>query len=124
MNARIRQRIQQVCNEAQITCLHAIESGSRAWGFASTDSDYDVRILYRHELDWYLRLFESKDTFEFIEADGFDVPFDIGGWELRKALRLLAQSNGMIFEWLNSPIVYHSDAPFLQEIQLATLHRA
>ncbi|BBI69740.1 hypothetical protein PKHYL_39310 [Psychrobacter sp. KH172YL61] len=81
---QIIQAIQQVCQMRQITCLHAIESGSRAWGFASPDSDYDVRLLYCQPSDWYLSLFEGKDTFEFIQNDLLSVPFDIGGWDIKK----------------------------------------
>lgn len=109
--------VHQVCTEQHITPLHAIESGSRAWGFASPDSDYDVRLIYRHEPDWYLRLYAGKDTFEFIQNDLFEVPFDIGGWDVRKALQLLYKSNAVIFEWLNSPIVYHSDDKFLYAVK-------
>ena len=109
--------IHQVCQQQNITPIHAIESGSRAWGFASPDSDYDVRLIYRHEPDWYLRLYADKDTFEFIQNDLFDVPFDIGGWDVRKALQLLYKSNAVIFEWLNSPIVYHSNKKFLQAVK-------
>lgn len=103
---QITHAIQEVCHARQITCLHAIESGSRAWGFASPDSDYDVRLLYCHDTDWYLSLFEGKDTFEFIEEGLLAVPFDIGGWDIRKALRLIYKSNAVIFEWLHSPIIY------------------
>ena len=109
--------IHQVCQDQAIIPLHAIESGSRAWGFASPDSDYDVRLIYRHEPDWYLRLYTGKDTFEFIQNDLFNVPFDIGGWDVRKALQLLYKSNAVIFEWLNSPIVYYSDDKFLQAVK-------
>ena len=107
---QINQAIDSVCRSRQITCLYAIESGSRAWGFASPDSDYDVRLLYASTPEYYLRLFESKDTFEFIENDLLDVPFDIGGWDIKKALQLIYKSNAVIFEWLHSPIVYqHKD---------------
>lgn len=109
--------IYQVCQDKGVKPLHAIESGSRAWGFASPDSDYDVRLIYRHEPDWYLQLYAGKDTFEFIENDLFDVPFDIGGWDIRKALQLLHKSNAVIFEWLNSPIMYHSDNQFLEAVK-------
>lgn len=105
---QITQQIHHVCQQQQLTCLHAIESGSRAWGFASPDSDYDVRMIYAQPLDWYLQLFEAKDTFEYIQNDLFDVPFDIAGWDIRKVLRLMYKSNASVFEWLNSPIVYHS----------------
>lgn len=59
--------------------LHAIESGSRAWGFASLNSDFDVRVIYCHQLDWYLQIYDKKNTFEFINHELFDVPFDISG---------------------------------------------
>lgn len=102
----IKSAIHQVCASKQITCIHAIESGSRAWGFASPDSDYDVRLLYVRKPESYLRLFEGKDTFEFIQDDLLEVPFDIGGWDIKKALTLLYKSNAVIFEWLHSPIIY------------------
>ena len=104
----ISSTIDNVCTSKQLHCLHAIESGSRAWGFYSVDSDYDVRLIYYHPIEWYLSVFDNKDTFEFINEDLFDVPFDIGGWELRKALRLIYKSNAVIFEWLHSPIIYQS----------------
>ncbi len=110
---QITAQITQVCTEQAITCLHAIESGSRAWGFSSSDSDYDVRLIYCHQPDWYLRLLAEKDTFEYIDNELFAVPFDIGGWDIRKALLLLYKSNAVIFEWLNSPIIYQSDSQFL-----------
>ena len=102
--------VSRVCADKQLRCLHAIESGSRAWGFFSADSDYDVRLIYYHPIQWYLSVFENKDTFEFIDDELFEVPFDIGGWELRKALGLIYKSNAVIFEWLNSPIVYQGQS--------------
>lgn len=113
---KITKAIEQVCDSRQLTCLHTIESGSRAWGFASPDSDYDVRMLYCHEPDWYLRLYEDKDTFEFIQDDLLSVPFDIGGWDIKKALKHIYKSNAVIFEWLNSPIVYQKH-PIMTELQ-------
>lgn len=113
--------IQQVCQTRQITCLHAIESGSRAWGFASPDSDYDVRLLYCQQPDWYLSLFDGKDTFEFIQNDLLDVPFDIGGWDIKKALQLLYKSNAVIFEWLHSPIVYEQKTDMMAELKALSI---
>lgn len=115
--AIITQTIEKVCAEQQITCLHAIESGSRAWGFASPDSDYDVRLLYCHAPEWYLSLFEGKDTFEFIQEDLLTVPFDIGGWDLKKALQLIYKSNAVIFEWLHSPIVYRQQTEAIKTLK-------
>ncbi|WP_210519437.1 nucleotidyltransferase domain-containing protein [Hymenobacter terricola] len=91
-----------------IRILYACESGSRAWGFPSPDSDYDVRFIYCHPADWYLTLDEGRDTLNF----PMDEELDLAGWELRKALRLLRASNASVFEWLQSPIVYHEALDF------------
>lgn len=85
-----------------IRILHAVESGSRAWGFASPDSDYDVRFIYARPKEFYLRLEKTKDVLEW-PLDGL---LDINGWDLQKTLRLLHASNPTLFEWNNSPIVY------------------
>jgi len=98
-----------------VRILYACESGSRAWGFPSPDSDYDVRFIYVHTIDWYLGLDERPDTLNF----PVDEELDLAGWELRKTLRLLRGSNAALFEWLQSPIVYH-EAPGFQA-QLAPL---
>lgn len=85
-----------------IKILYAVESGSRAWGFASTDSDWDVRYIYIHKLDWYLKIDQEKDNQEEILPNDID----LAGWELKKALRLFRKSNPPMLEWLRSPIVY------------------
>jgi len=88
--------------------LHACEAGSRAWGFPSPDSDYDVRFVYVHRREWYLRLNESRDTLEWF-APG---DLDYSGWELRKALRLFRTCNLSLNEHLQSPIIYEKDDAF------------
>jgi predicted nucleotidyltransferase len=98
-----------------VRILYACESGSRAWGFPSPDSDYDVRFIYVHALDWYLGLDEGPDTLNFPVDD----ELDLAGWELRKTLRLLRGSNAALFEWLQSPVVYHEAPGF--RAQLAPL---
>lgn len=85
-----------------VRVLFACESGSRGWGFASPDSDYDVRFLYVHRPEWYLRVEAQRDVIEL----PIDDELDVAGWELRKALRLLRRSNPTLFEWLDSPLVY------------------
>ena len=86
-----------------VRILYAAESGSRAWGFASPDSDWDVRAIYVHPRDWYLRIAEKPtDTFEAMRPGDID----LSAWELRKALRLFAKSNVPLLEWLGSPLVY------------------
>lgn len=91
-----------------IRILYACESGSRAWGFPSPDSDYDVRFIYCHPAAWYLALDDGPDTLNF----PVDELLDLGGWELRKALRLLRSSNAAWFEWLQSPVIYHEALDF------------
>jgi predicted nucleotidyltransferase len=86
-----------------VRVLYAAESGSRAWGFPSPDSDFDVRFVYAHSSDWYLSVLERRDV---IEAPLDDLGLDVSGWDLRKALRLFLKSNPALYEWLVSPIVY------------------
>ncbi|MVN75491.1 hypothetical protein GO988_04055 [Hymenobacter sp. HMF4947] len=115
MPARIAAALLALEAEQGIRILYACESGSRAWGFPSPDSDYDVRFIYCHPTAWYLRLDEGPDTLNFPVDD----ELDLAGWELRKTLRLLRSSNAALFEWLQSPIVYH-EAPGVRA-QLAPL---
>lgn len=89
-----------------VRVLYAVESGSRAWGFGSPDSDWDVRFVYAHPRDWYVRLSEGRDVIER-PLDGRLV--DLAGWDVRKALRLALKSNPALYEWLVSPIVYADD---------------
>jgi predicted nucleotidyltransferase len=96
-----------------VRILLAVESGSRAWGFASADSDFDVRFIYCHRLEWYLRIGEQRDV---IEETGPNL-LDAGGWELRKALKLFARSNLALYEWINSPIVYREVAEFRDSLR-------
>jgi hypothetical protein len=96
-----------------VRILYAAESGSRAWGFPSPDSDYDVRFLYRHPRDWYVSLWEAGDVIER-PLDARSV--DLAGWDVRKALRLLMRSNPALHEWLVSPIVY-IDGPLRAELK-------
>ena len=108
MLQRIPAALRQLEAQHGIRILYACESGSRAWGFPSPDSDYDVRFIYCHSADWYLSLDEGPDILNFPVDD----ELDLAGWELRKALRLLRSSNAAIFEWLQSPVVYHEALDF------------
>jgi uncharacterized protein len=102
----VRRKLEAVERDHGVRVLFAVESGSRAWGFPSPDSDYDVRFVYRHPRDWYLSLVERRDVIE-IPIDAED--HDISGWDVRKALQLLLRSNPPLYEWLVSPIVYRQD---------------
>lgn len=102
MRDAILRALESVAAEHGVRVLHAIESGSRAWGFASPNSDYDVRFLYLHELRWYLRIPAGRDTINrMLPGD-----LDLAGWDLHKALGLFARSNVALFEHLGSEIVY------------------
>ena len=100
--AEIERRLAAVEAEEGVEILFAVESGSRAWGFASPDSDYDARFVYRHPSDWYVSVQEARDVIERPILDDYDV----NGWDLRKALRLLLKSNPPLYEWLRSPVAY------------------
>ncbi|MDK2125703.1 nucleotidyltransferase domain-containing protein [Chitinimonas sp. DQS-5] len=113
----IRQRIltelEAIEARHQVRVLFACESGSRAWGFASPDSDYDVRFLYVHQPEWYFRVEPQRDVIELPISD----ELDISGWELRKALQLLRRSNPTLLEWLDSPIVYRRDEAVIDKLR-------
>jgi len=107
IRAEIMRRIKSAEQEHNVKVLFAIESGSRAWGFASPNSDYDVRFIYAHPQDWYLDInVEAKrDVIEYPIVD----EIDINGWDIRKALMLFWKSNPAFVEWIQSPIVYVDD---------------
>ncbi len=105
MRVNIEKRIARIEEDENVEIILAIESGSRAWGFESTDSDYDVRFIYRHSLKWYLNVLPQRDVIE-LPIDAID---DYSGWDIRKALFLLNKSNPVLLEWLKSPIVYKKD---------------
>lgn len=110
---RVLQALADIEAEHDVTVLYACESGSRGWGFASPDSDYDVRFLYVHRLPWYLAVEPKRDVIELPISD----ELDIGGWELRKALRLLRRANPVLLEWLDSPVIYRQDETLTSEIR-------
>jgi len=99
---QIQAELERIEQENGVCILYACESGSRAWGFESQDSDFDVRFIYVQPTQRYLRVMPGRDV---IEHRG-DKVLDISGWDLRKALQLLRSSNPPLLEWLQSPIVY------------------
>ncbi|KAF0812223.1 hypothetical protein IGB42_03213 [Andreprevotia sp. IGB-42] len=113
IRARVLAELQAIEARHDVHVLFACESGSRGWGFASPDSDYDVRFLYVHKLDWYLKVEAQRDVIEL----PIDDELDISGWELRKALQLLRGSNPTLFEWLDSPVIYREDAALAAQLR-------
>ncbi len=109
----ISSHLRDIEHEHNVKILLAVESGSRAWGFESANSDWDVRFIYVHKPEWYFKVNEQRDVIEHMYED--DV--DLVGWELRKALALLRKSNPSLLEWFNSPIVYYKDEDFVKRIR-------
>ncbi len=122
IRALIGEKLDAVEREHDVRLLFAIESGSRAWGFPSPDSDYDVRFVYLRRPEWYLSVQARRDVIE-LPIDG---EFDINGWDLKKALHLLIKPNPVLLEWLRSPIVYRADGEAmvkLTDLALRTAHQ-
>jgi len=103
MNILVPKKLQEIEKEYNVTILLAVESGSRAWGFASPDSDFDVRFIYKRPKNEYLKLNTDRDVIELPVDDTWDV----NGWDLDKTLKLLFKSNPTLFEWINSPLCYY-----------------
>ena len=112
MRDLIIQKLKEIEKTENIRILHAVESGSRAWGFPSPDSDYDVRFIYVRPPEFYLKLEKTRDVIELPIND----MLDINGWDLNKALRLLHSSNPTLFEWMSSPVIYHQ-TDFIGQLQ-------
>jgi uncharacterized protein len=102
MRKKIVDAVKEIEAEENVVVFYACESGSRAWGFPSKDSDYDVRFLYVHPVDWYLSIMEKRDVIECPIND----QLNLNGWDLKKALELFRRSSPPLLEWLDSPIIY------------------
>ena len=107
-------RLDGVERDQGVRILHAIESGSRAWGFPSPDSDYDCRFVYCHPIADYASLRPPRDVIE----TPLTPILDVNGWDIRKALRLGLKGNAVILEWLRSPIVYRARPGFAEAMDV------
>ncbi len=112
---KIKTQLLEIEKQEDVTIFYACESGSRAWGFPSKDSDYDVRFLYVHRKDWYLSI-DVEEKRDVIERP-IDEQLDISGWDLRKAVKLLRKSNPPLLEWLNSPIIYLENSAIAEKFK-------
>ena len=110
---KIKTELSDVESTEQVTVLYACESGSRAWGFESNDSDYDVRFIYLRQTPWYLTIQNKRDVIE----KPIDDELDVSGWDVPKALELLRRSNPPLLEWLQSPIVYQHKSTFVERLR-------
>ncbi|BBI31293.1 nucleotidyltransferase domain-containing protein [Cohnella abietis] len=109
----IAEQLSRIELEEQVRILYACESGSRAWGFPSQDSDYDVRFIYIRQPDWYLSIYDKRDVIERPISD----MLDISGWDLRKALNLYRKSNPPLLEWLQSTICYSEQYSVMERLR-------
>lgn len=109
----IEEALSGIEKDEDVTILYACESGSRAWGFESADSDYDVRFVYVRRTRDYLSIVPGRDVIELPVSDVLDV----NGWDLSKALDLFRRSNPALLEWVQSPIVYRSCSSLLGRLQ-------
>lgn len=115
----IDRRLEAIQTDHDVAIGIAIESGSRAWGFPSPDSDYDCRFIFVRRPEDYLSPWLKRDVIETPLVDDMDV----NGWELGKALKLLLKGNAVVIEWLMSPILYAGDAAFRDDLtELARKH--
>jgi predicted nucleotidyltransferase len=112
MRGIIMSELDKIELNGNLQILFAIESGSRAWGFPSPDSDYDVRFVYARPIDWYLTLAPGRDVHEL----PIDDVLDINGWDIKKALGLLLKPNPVMLEWLSSPIRYIWNEDICQQL--------
>lgn len=112
MRDEIERRLARIEADEGVRYLFAVESGSRAWGFPSPDSDYDVRFVYVRPRDWYLQLEPGRDVIERPIVD----EIDLNGWDLGKFLKLLLRSNAVTGEWMSSPIRYRQDDPVVSKM--------
>lgn len=112
MKTTIQQKLTEIEKSHGIKILYSCESGSRAWGFPSPDSDYDVRFIYSRPIEEYLTIQPKKDYLSFPIND----ELDIYGWDISKVLQLITKSNTTPFEWLQSPVVYKEDTTFKEEL--------
>lgn len=113
MHQKIVSELKRIEENNNVRIIYACESGSRAWGFPSKDSDYDVRFIYIHPVDWYLSIQEKRDVIEIPVND----LLDINGWDIRKSLKLLRKSNPPLLEWLESPMVYRERYTITQKMR-------
>lgn len=111
MKEQILKALHHIEETQEVKVLFAAEAGSRAWGFASPDSDWDVRYVYVRNRDWYMTMDNGRDVLDdyhkMMEGTEFnDQLLDITGWDLNKTMRMLRKSNPQLLEWINSPSIY------------------
>lgn len=112
-NEAIENVLRTIEEEQNVKIYYAVESGSRAWGFPSIESDYDVKFIYAHPTEWYLSVEEKEENIGF-PVNEF---LDINGIDIKRSLQLLRKTNPAMIEWLNSPIIYKEEGNFAEDLR-------
>jgi hypothetical protein len=113
MRIKVMDKLHEIEQGEHVKILYAVETASRAWGFASENSDWDVRFIYVHSLPWYVSIAQQRDVIEYMSDDRM---LDMVGWDLKKALALMRHDASSINEWLHTPLTYCCDEVFLNRM--------
>lgn len=116
INEYVNEELDKLEDEFGIEILYAVESGSRAWGFANEDSDYDVRFYYKRPVEDYLSINDIRDVIDIHDLGHreYDYDLDISGWDVKKVLALHRKSNPSLREHLQSSIIYRGSCDFIK----------
>jgi uncharacterized protein len=121
MRKHIEEVLRRIEYDYDVKILYACDIGSRAMGLESSESDYDIRFIYVHRLEWYLKIDKGQDVIEAAEQGklSFQVhpSLDISGWELAKTLKLYRKSNPSVLEWLHSKLVYYQEYSTIEKLK-------
>ena len=113
VRTKVMEKLHEIERKENVKVLYAVETASRAWGFHSANSDWDVRFIYVHALPWYISIVQNRDVIEYMSDDRM---LDIVGWDLKKALTMIRRDASSITEWLHTPLTYCCDEAFLNRM--------
>lgn len=113
MRIKVMDKLHEIEQKEHVKVLYAVETASRAWGFHSVNSDWDVRFIYVHPLPWYISIVQNRDVIEYMSDDRM---LDIVGWDLKKALTMMRRDASSINEWLYTPLTYYRNEEFLNRM--------
>ena len=113
MKDKIMTLLHDLERQHNIRILMAVNYGSRCFGYSSSESDWDVRFIYVHQPEWYFSIAKTEDVIEMMIAEDH---LDIEGYDLKKALNLLARTNPIESDWLHANDYYILDKDFLHNM--------
>lgn len=114
----VNNELDKLEEEFNIKILYAVETGSRGWGFANEDSDYDVRFYYVRPLYDYLSIDKKRDVIDMYDLGRREYAYDLdlSGWDITKVLQLHRQSNPNLREHMLHNMVYRGNCNFLHDL--------